>query len=216
MKYGPSTVTISPSLLSYNVTETSGSIPAITCKADDCKPDCKVTWSGPNIDVATESVLNLQSINRNQAGLYICNASNVAWVKRLPPLTLLLNVNGPNDVNIYPSNLEYNVPQTTGNIGPINCTADCYPKCRMSWNGPNIPSDITSVLSLYGIGRNQTEATSVQLQILLVVMFQQQSSLLFNVSILLEDKTYNYFYVASVKVKLSIPIFNKTMLCDNQ
>ena len=35
-----------------------------------------MTWSEPNLPVGTTSVLNLQNINRNQAGNYQCTASN--------------------------------------------------------------------------------------------------------------------------------------------
>ena len=35
-----------------------------------------MTWSGPNLPADTKSVLNLQKINRNQAGNYQCTASN--------------------------------------------------------------------------------------------------------------------------------------------
>jgi hypothetical protein len=35
-----------------------------------------MTWSGPNLPADNTSVLNLQNINRNQAGDYQCTASN--------------------------------------------------------------------------------------------------------------------------------------------
>ena len=47
----------------------------IQCTAD-CKPDCKMTWNGPNLPAGTTSVLYLQNINRNQAGSYQCTAGN--------------------------------------------------------------------------------------------------------------------------------------------
>jgi hypothetical protein len=47
----------------------------IQCIAD-CMPVCTMTWNGPSLLAGTTSVLNLQNINRNQAGNYQCTASN--------------------------------------------------------------------------------------------------------------------------------------------
>ena len=67
-------VIITPSIQSYTLNETAN-LNQIQCTAD-CIPVCTVTWSGPNLPVGTTSVLNLQNINRNQAGNYQCTASN--------------------------------------------------------------------------------------------------------------------------------------------
>ena len=67
-------VIITPSNQSYTLHETEN-LNTIQCTAD-CKPNCTMTWSGPNIPAGTTSVLNLQNINRNQAGNHKCTASN--------------------------------------------------------------------------------------------------------------------------------------------
>ena len=41
-------------------------------------------------------------------------------------------------------------------MNQIQCIADCIPVCTMTWSGPNLPSDTTSVLNLQNINRNQT------------------------------------------------------------
>jgi hypothetical protein len=71
---GPNRVIITPSTQSYTLKETEH-LNQIQCTAD-CIPVCTMIWSGPNILAGTTSVLNLQNINRNQAGNYQCTASN--------------------------------------------------------------------------------------------------------------------------------------------
>jgi hypothetical protein len=67
-------VIITPSTPSYTLKETENLI-KIQCTAD-CIPVCTMTWSGPNLPAGTTSALNLQNINRDQAGNYQCTASN--------------------------------------------------------------------------------------------------------------------------------------------
>ena len=71
---GPNQVIITPSTQSYTSKETEN-LNQIQCTSD-CIPVCTMTWSGPYLPVGTSSVLNLQNINRNQAGNYQCTASN--------------------------------------------------------------------------------------------------------------------------------------------
>jgi hypothetical protein len=71
---GPNMVTFTPSTQYYTLNETEN-LNIIQCTAD-CIPVCTMTWSGPNLPAGTTSVLNLQDINRNQAGNYQCTASN--------------------------------------------------------------------------------------------------------------------------------------------
>lgn len=75
---GPHNVTFLPQTLSYTVNESTGSV-SVTCKANGCKPDCEVKWIGPNFTGNMEGVLNLQNIEKKQAGNYFCTASNEAW-----------------------------------------------------------------------------------------------------------------------------------------
>ncbi|CAC5371803.1 unnamed protein product [Mytilus coruscus] len=140
VNYGPNKVNISPLSMNYNVQEITGIVGPIYCSAD-CKPECAVTWSGPYIPDGTTSILNLQNINRNQAGKYQCNATNI--------------IDGPGQVSILPNRLTYTVTETIGNVGPITCTVDCNPICLVTWTGPNIQDDAMSVLHLQKIDRNQ-------------------------------------------------------------
>ena len=71
---GPNMVIITPSTQSYTLKETDN-MNQMPCTAD-CIPVCTTTWSGPNLPAGTTSVLNVQNINRNQAGSYQCTASN--------------------------------------------------------------------------------------------------------------------------------------------
>ena len=45
------------------------------CTAD-CNPSCTTTWTGPNLPASSTSILNLQNIDRSQAGVYNCTAVN--------------------------------------------------------------------------------------------------------------------------------------------
>ena len=71
---GPNQVIITSSTQSYTLKETDN-LNQIQCTAD-CIPVCTMIWSGPNLTAGTTSVLDLQSINRNQTGNYQCTASN--------------------------------------------------------------------------------------------------------------------------------------------
>ena len=72
---GPKSVVLLPSTPTYTVTETTGGIGPINCTAD-CRPNCTMTWSGPNLPGDTNSILNLQNMSRKQAGDYRCTATN--------------------------------------------------------------------------------------------------------------------------------------------
>ena len=67
-------IEISPHDNTYTVTET-GSVNQITCTAM-CNPNCTTSWTGPNLPAGSTSILNLQNIDRNQAGVYSCTAVN--------------------------------------------------------------------------------------------------------------------------------------------
>ena len=67
-------IAISPPDNTYTVTET-GSINQITCTTD-CNPSCTTTWTGPNLPAGSPSILNLNNIDRSQAGAYNCTAVN--------------------------------------------------------------------------------------------------------------------------------------------
>jgi hypothetical protein len=60
------------------------------CTAD-CKPNCTMTWSGPNLPAGTRSVLNLQNISRNQTGDYQCTASNDVSSKTSVVVNVVVN-----------------------------------------------------------------------------------------------------------------------------
>ncbi|XP_063442047.1 carcinoembryonic antigen-related cell adhesion molecule 6-like [Mytilus trossulus] len=153
VNYRPTKVTITPPNQVYTVRETSDSVGPINCTAD-CKPECTMAWNGPNIPDGTTSVLNLQNIERNQAGDYQCMATNIIGSE----MSIIVNITvmyGPKQVIIEPNTLIYTITETTGKIGPITCTAGCNPNCSMSWTGPTIRSGALSVLHLQNIDRNQ-------------------------------------------------------------
>ncbi|WAR05718.1 hypothetical protein MAR_021087 [Mya arenaria] len=74
--HGPSTITLSPSTTSYEkkLDDTLGDI---ICSAI-CHPECEYTWSkvGTTGTVRTNAILNLGQLTRQEAGSYICTATN--------------------------------------------------------------------------------------------------------------------------------------------
>ena len=79
---GPIQIEISPQDNTYTVAET-GSVNQITCTSD-CNPSCITTWTGPILPAGSTSILNLQNIDRSQAGAYNCTA-----VHEISSLTLI-------------------------------------------------------------------------------------------------------------------------------
>ena len=57
-------------------------------------------------------------------------------------------------VIITPSTQSYTLKETES-LNQIQCIVDCIPVCTMTWSGPNLPADTTSVLNLQKITRNQ-------------------------------------------------------------
>lgn len=74
----------------YTVTETTDNVGPITCTAV-CIPDCTMTWDGPNLLGGTTSVLDLQNINKNQAGDYQCTAINSIGSRTSDIVTVIVN-----------------------------------------------------------------------------------------------------------------------------
>ncbi|XP_052063078.1 B-cell receptor CD22-like [Mytilus californianus] len=152
--YGASSVIISPTLQIYTVKETIEGVGPINCTADDCNPDCAMTWSRPTMSDGYISVLNLQKINRTQAGNYSCNASNTAWSKTSVAVNVIVQY-GPAVVNISPPNQTYTIKELTGSAGHIICNADCKPDCIITWKGNNVPVGTNNILYLTNITRKQ-------------------------------------------------------------
>jgi hypothetical protein len=91
LKYsdGPIQIEISPPDTTYTVNETD-SVNQINCTAD-CIPSCTTTWTGPNLSADTTSILNLQNINRSQAGVYNCTAVNEISSLTLIKVNVIVN-----------------------------------------------------------------------------------------------------------------------------
>ncbi|WAR05715.1 hypothetical protein MAR_021084 [Mya arenaria] len=74
--HGPDSISIFPLTSSY--TRTEGDIQEdITCSTV-CHPECAYTWSkvGTSGVVRNNSILNLDQLTRQEAGSYICSATN--------------------------------------------------------------------------------------------------------------------------------------------
>jgi hypothetical protein len=82
---GPIQIEISPQYNTYTVT-----VNQITCTAD-CNPNCTTSWTGPNLPAGSTSILNLQNIDRNQAGVYNCTAVNEISSLTLIKVNVIVN-----------------------------------------------------------------------------------------------------------------------------
>lgn len=55
-----------------------------------------------------------------------------SWFLLNTIICFLIDVDGPDNVVLKPGNTALNVTEGT-TVGPINCTATCYPTCLFQW-----------------------------------------------------------------------------------
>ncbi|XP_052062010.1 nephrin-like [Mytilus californianus] len=161
INYGPNQVVLSPNETSYTLNEDSH-VPDITCTAD-CQPDCNLMWIRPNGQVDSNNILSLKEIQKNQAGTYQCNASNVVSNMVSADVTISVlygpekvtlspntteytlnegehvpNINcsaefGPSSVVLSPNKTKYTIKENESLQPSISCTATCQPHCVGTW-----------------------------------------------------------------------------------
>ncbi|WAR05717.1 CEAM1-like protein, partial [Mya arenaria] len=147
---GPSIVSIYPSTTSYTKPE-GDTLGDITCSAV-CHPECVYTWSkvGTSRTERNNTILNLGQLTRQEAGSYICTATNPSSSTTRNSSTVVVNKSdviniiimyscydilfpvGPNTSLINPSNVNYTINENQPII-TIVCSASCYPTCTYSW-----------------------------------------------------------------------------------
>ncbi|XP_052804612.1 hemicentin-2-like [Mya arenaria] len=132
VRYGPDNVFINPSQTSYTMTE-GHMVGAIRCFTS-CYPSCAYMWSKSRRRVGSNDTLNLDEVERGEAGAYVCTARNPGsgFSRRGPVVTVTVTY-GPDNVYLYPSTSSYTV--TEGDtLGPITCFATCNPACAYTWS----------------------------------------------------------------------------------
>ncbi|XP_063442046.1 hemicentin-1-like [Mytilus trossulus] len=141
----------------FTAIDTFGNIGPINCTAD-CKPECNMIWHGPYLQEGITSVLHLQKINKNQAGKYSCIASNSVSSLESGHINVIVYY-GPAVVDISPQKQIHTVNETD-RVTNITCTADCNPRCFLTWTGPNLHTKLSgiasSMLNIPNIARNQS------------------------------------------------------------
>lgn len=132
-------VTYSPKLISlhpnytHNIVNETGSLAPINCSAY-CNPDCSYTWTGPGLSTITGATLHITGIKKEQAGNYLCTASNS--LGNITSENVVIEVNyKPKSISLQPQELLHIVEENQP-IGPIQCSADCHPNCSFLWTGP--------------------------------------------------------------------------------
>ena len=75
---GPDQAILIPSQTTYTL-DMGSSFPRVSCKSD-CYPACTSTWhkEGGSTSIATtDGLLALGKLNKTDAGVYICNVTNI-------------------------------------------------------------------------------------------------------------------------------------------
>ncbi|XP_033758688.1 peroxidasin homolog, partial [Pecten maximus] len=153
VQYGPSTVSLTPSTVTYTSTE-GQTLPTITCSAD-CNPVCTHSWTKDGQSYTTGSGLQLTNIQRGQGGVYRCTASNEYGSDISVNINVIVDYGPGTSIGLTPSETTYN--RTEGDTLPdITCTADCRPGCTFVWTRPdNTKFTVSPVLSLGQLDRSE-------------------------------------------------------------
>ncbi|CAC5371807.1 unnamed protein product [Mytilus coruscus] len=125
---GPRQVNISPPNQTYTATELIGYVGPIKCIAD-CKPECIMTWNGPDLSDGITSVLQLQNLAKTQAGYYSCNASNNVGSLTSVGVNVIVNY-APTILRLQTlisNTIEEHQPVT------FQCEVDSYPAPDITW-----------------------------------------------------------------------------------
>ncbi|XP_060559252.1 hemicentin-1-like [Ruditapes philippinarum] len=124
----------------------------------DCFPVCLFNWTkaGSLTFAVDDATLSLGSLDRNEAGTYICTVSNPTNDQTQTRNISVFVRYGPDASStiLTPAKITYSVIENT-TLHDINCASECYPKCHYKWTMPNRNSMNTSVLSLGKLHRNE-------------------------------------------------------------
>ncbi|WAR05770.1 HMCN1-like protein, partial [Mya arenaria] len=135
--YGPDTVSLSPPSTIYTKSE-HDPLGEIFCSAV-CTPECAYTWSKDDTSetLRNNAILNLGQLSRQEAGSYICTATNPSSSATRNGSTVVVEVisskirDGPDAVTLnVPSVYSVSEEATVSNI---ECSADCWPGCVFTW-----------------------------------------------------------------------------------
>ncbi|XP_033758290.1 hemicentin-1-like [Pecten maximus] len=153
MKYGPSTVSLTPTTVTYTPKEVQ-TIPTITCFAD-CNPVCTYSWTKGGQSYITGSGIQLTNIQRDQGGVYSCTASNEYGSGKGADVSITVYYAPGTSIALSPPDTTYT--RTEGDMLPdITCTADCRPACTFVWTRPdNTIFTLPPVLSLGQLDRSE-------------------------------------------------------------
>ncbi|KAK7495372.1 hypothetical protein BaRGS_00013311 [Batillaria attramentaria] len=102
----------------------------VECIAE-CSPACSYTWRKGSTLVAQGATLEFPVTDRDQAGSYICFASNNADSQASKPLTVEVQYGPEDSISLFPEG----DTQTYLERSPFNikCSADCNPSCNYTW-----------------------------------------------------------------------------------
>ncbi|CAG2238260.1 unnamed protein product [Mytilus edulis] len=141
---------VHPNRMIYSVNEGRRFGPLI-CNAS-CGPPCTFRWVGPT-SIINSSELFINSASRTDNGTYICEATNTIGTT-VANITIIIHY-GPDKVILSPNKTSF-VLNEGSDVPSIECKADCQPGCSLTWIKPNGQEELTNVLILNNIKRNQT------------------------------------------------------------
>lgn len=131
--YGPDSIRVSSGKTSYDAIEGKTFGP-VTCNAD-CFP-CSYKWrfrsNGPTRNFQMGNVLNIEKIQRNFTGRYICVAKNKKLnSKKTMDITIDVHY-GPDSVTVSPFQAKITIKEGSF-LRPRMCSAECGTRCVYTW-----------------------------------------------------------------------------------
>ncbi|XP_071094568.1 hemicentin-1-like [Haliotis cracherodii] len=163
----PPTISGLPSLM--NVTEFSSfSVDCSNVTTPGNPGGTNYTWTHNGYTVSAEPKLVLESMSRNQSGLYTCTASNMLRPSggRLhlgtasEPVSVDVQYGPRDSVTITPSG-SLSMVEGTG-VFTATCTAECNPSCAITWRKDNTP--LAGQMSLNNVSRTDQGDYTCQAQ----------------------------------------------------
>ncbi|XP_071173994.1 matrix-remodeling-associated protein 5-like isoform X3 [Mytilus edulis] len=129
--YSPDEILLLPSITNY--TKKEGDLIRVECSAV-CEPACDFEWTYPNKTKQNIKILQIESLQGTDDGIYTCRAYNMIGYKE-SAFVVTINYD-PKSIFLSPSDSNY-TKKVGDTLGSIVCSADCNPACSFTWTYPD-------------------------------------------------------------------------------